>query len=207
VDLEITLDYSGSFYPADATLVATARAKPVNQGDLSSDEVAEVQVVASETSPTSFGYTKKQAITYLFTNIVAGTYEISLHQRFKPKDTRSPVALTMRCWPAGASTAVFERGGLQGLQMYQSQSEEQERPRAASRLPIDLRTYKYAATSTDSRSSQPNEPVLFSGPVQLDEQDSENCIYFAVESLSLIRVYAERAGLVLGVEKLDGGHT
>lgn len=208
VDLQIVLDYSASFYPADLTLTAGAPTKdPANSASLSSDEAAEVQVISSETSPASVGYTRKQAISYLFTNIVAGSYEVSLHQRFKPKDTRSPVTLSLRAWPAGASAAIFERGGLLGLQIYQSQSEEQERPRAASRLPLDLRTYKFTAVSAEQKDSQQRESVLFSGPVQLDESDSENYISFAVEGLSLIRVYAERAGLVLQLEELDGAHS
>jgi len=83
----------------------------------------------------------------------------------------------VRSWPSGASAAHLERGGLSGLQIYQSQSEEQERPRAASRLPIDLRTYKYSAKISGAQS----ESVLFSGPIQMDEQDGNNYISFDIE--------------------------
>ena len=150
VDLQITLDYSASFYPADITLTSASSIKRPDSAGLSEDEAAEVQLISSETSPTSTSFSQKQATTYLFTNIVAGPYEVRLHQRFKPKDTTAPVTLSVRTWPAGASAANLERGGLQGLQIYQSQSEEQERPRAASRLPLDLRTYKFAAQSGGS---------------------------------------------------------
>lgn len=160
-------------------------------------------MISSETNPASVGYSRKQATTYLFTNIKAGPYEVRLHQRFKPKDTTAPVTLSVRSWASGASSAHLERGGLQGLQIYQSQSEEQERPRAATRLPIDLRTYKYAAQTSGSQS----ESVLFSAPIQMNEQDGANYISFAVEGTSLIRVYAERAGLVLQVELIDGDHS
>lgn len=85
-----------------------------------------MQLITSETSPTLVGHNRKMATTYLFVNIVPGTYDVILHQRFKNKDTISPVTLSFRAWPAGASAAEFERGGMQGLQIFQSESEEVE---------------------------------------------------------------------------------
>jgi hypothetical protein len=118
VDLQITLDYSSSFYPADVTLGAADLTRNVDKTGLSDDEAAEVHLITSETSPASVLYNRKEAITYLFTNIHAGNYYLSMHQRFKPKATKAPIALYFRSWPAGGSTATFERGGLQGLQIY-----------------------------------------------------------------------------------------
>jgi len=154
VDLQLTLDYSAAFYRADLVLTVVAPSgHPERHRDAAGDEAAVLKLIATETTPTSIDFTRKHATTYLFTNIVAGKYEVSVHQRFKAKTCRSPVTLSYRSWEAGASAVTLERGGLSGLQIYQSQSEEQERPRAASRLPLDLRTYKFTA-SASSKSTQ-----------------------------------------------------
>ena len=65
---------------------------------------------------------------------------------------------------------------MQGLQIYQSESEEQEQPRAANRLPLDLNSYKFMGVPKGT--SHQSENVLFSGAVQLDEQESQNHITF-----------------------------
>jgi hypothetical protein len=95
-------------------LTAAQKNKPVSS-DLSEEEQEEVQLITSESTPTLIGHNMKQATNYLFVNILSGTYEIRIHQRFKPKETISPVSLSYRSWPAGASSATFERGGMQGL--------------------------------------------------------------------------------------------
>jgi hypothetical protein len=79
-----------------------------------------------------------------------------------------------------------------------------EQPRAANRLPLDLNSYKFMGAPKGS--SHEMENVLFSGPVQLDEAESQNHITFSVESTSMIRIYIEKAGLVLKLEQLDGDH-
>lgn len=116
IDVQLVLDYSASFYPADLILTASSRAKSkVSSKELSEEEVEEIQLITSETTPTLINFNRKQATTYLFVNILPGTYELTLHQRFKPKDTPSPVSLSYRAWAAGASSVTLERGGMSGL--------------------------------------------------------------------------------------------
>jgi len=50
--------------------------------------------------------------------------------------------------------------------------------------------------------------LLFSGPVQLDELESQNQIAFTItEAPSLVRMYAENAGIVLTLHDTSSGHT
>lgn len=79
IDLQLVLDYSASFYAPDLTLVAGQKAKPKNYGDLSEEEREEVQLITSETTPTLIGHNRKMATTYLFVNIVPGTYDVMIH--------------------------------------------------------------------------------------------------------------------------------
>jgi hypothetical protein len=49
--------------------------------------------------------------------------------------------------------------------------------------------------------------LLFSGPVQLDELESQNQIAFSVaKGPTLVRMYAENAGLVLTLHKTSSDH-
>ena len=58
--------------------------------------------------------------------------------------------------------------------MFQSLAEEQERPRLATKLPINLGTYKYMGGeyATVKEAGAAAGYILFSGPVQLDEAES-----------------------------------
>lgn len=99
------MDYSTSFYPPDLTLVAGMTKQPSGNSEMSEEVIEEVQLITSETSPTMIGFNRKMSTTYLFVNIIPGTYDIIIHQRFKTKDTVSPITFSYRSWPAGASTA------------------------------------------------------------------------------------------------------
>ena len=104
-------------------------------------------MITEETSPTSIDYSRKFSTSYLFTNIHAGKYILKLHQRFKSSQCSSYISLSARSWNAGASSVILENGGMIGVQLYQSESEEQERPRAADMLPLDLGNYKFIGSS------------------------------------------------------------
>jgi len=98
-----------------------------------------------------------------------------------------------------------EQGGFSGISLYQSESEEDERPRIASQLPIDLKSYKFLGA--EPKGEEIADGVIFSGPVQFDEKESENYILIPVEKdNSIVRVYVERAGTTLTLEEVDGNH-
>lgn len=103
---------------------------------------------------------------------------------------------------------ILEKGGMTGIQLFQSESEEQERPRAATKLPLDLNNYKFIGPQAkQSAVSSNGDYFVFSGPVQLDERDTDNFIIFSVNNNNtLVRIYAERAGIILGLEEMTNGH-
>jgi hypothetical protein len=76
----------------------------------------------------------------------------------------------MNAWKASSGKITSARGGIGSINLYQSQAEEQERPRKATHLPIDLNTYKYMggehAFPTQTGHA---EYLLFSGPIQFSD--------------------------------------
>lgn len=103
-DLQITLDYSDSFYRAEMSL------KPKDAGsedsgyanDLDSEEAEALNEAMHHITPATVDFSKKQSTTYLFTNIFSGRYELKLRQRFKGDNCASSVAVTIRSWDAAS---------------------------------------------------------------------------------------------------------
>jgi len=95
------------------------------------------------------------------------------------------------------------------LRLYQSQAEEQERPRIAAHLPLDLGTHKFMGGETrlvDNKQEKVTS-LLFSGPLQLDALESQNIITFEVEKADTrVRLYAEHEGISLKLNKMSSGH-
>jgi hypothetical protein len=151
----------------------TVRSAPSSSSEkssstVSSSEKSEEAELRRDLAPASVDFQKKHAATYLFTDIPAGTYELKLRQRFKEKSgCGSPVFVTIRTWKAASSSISLEKVGHAGQNLYQSQAEEQERPRAANRLPLNLNTYKFMGGESNAAANALY--LLFSGPVQLDE--------------------------------------
>lgn len=95
---------------------------------------------------------------------------------------------------AAQTSAGGARAGL--VSLYQSEHEEQEEPRTAIRLPLDLSTLKFTGSPTPSSGSSHATPLIFSGPVKLDALESQNVITFTVaENGTLVRFYGEHEGL------------
>ena len=142
--------------------------------DLDSEEAALIDEAMHHITPATVDFSKKQSTTYLFTNIFSGRYELKLRQRFKASDCASSVAVTIRSWGAASSSMSLDQPGFQGQNLYQSQAEEQERPRTANKLPLNLNTYKFMGGESQEGAGAAGGYLLFSGPVQLDELESQN---------------------------------
>lgn len=151
--------------------------------------------VRRDVAPGSVEYSKKHATTYIFTDIPAGNYLLKLRQRFKKKDgCGSPITAMVKAWKAASTTVSIERPGIAGQNLYQSQAEEQERPRVASKLPLNLNTYKFMGGEDETGNGHGVNGgyLLFSGPIQLDARESQNRITFDVsKNDTAVRVYAE----------------
>jgi len=148
-DLTITLDYSDAFFRPELTF-RVERAEASGE-----EEIDSVTDVMQDLAPTTMDYARKQSTTYFFTDLPAGKYQVKLRQRFKEQDCAAPLTITVQA--KKAVSADLERASMN---LFQSQAEEQESPRTASKLPLDLGTYKFGAS------------LLFSGTVQLDELES-----------------------------------
>jgi hypothetical protein len=112
----------------------------------------------------------------------------------------------VRAQKAASASVSLDGSGASSLNLFQSQAEEQEQPRTASKLPLNLGSYKFTGGESRSGAGTAGHSgyLLFSGPVQLDELESQNRITFEVESNgTLVRLYAEHEGLALTLR--DGG--
>jgi hypothetical protein len=139
-------------------------------------------------------YSRKQATTLHYRGLTPGSYELRFRQAGKPRDCRGALTVTITARQASASSAADARAGLMSL--YQSEHEEQEEPRTAIRLPLDLSTLKFTGSPTSSSSSARETPLIFSGPVKLDVLESQNVITFTVaENGTLVRFSGEHEGL------------
>ena len=104
-DLQITLDYSDSFYRAEMSL------KPKDAGSddgssisgSDSEDIEALNEAARHITPANVDFSKKQSTTYLFTNIFSGKYEMKFRQRFKGSDCASSVTVTIRSWDSASS--------------------------------------------------------------------------------------------------------
>lgn len=115
------------------------------------------------------------------------------------------MTVTIRSWTAAA--AGLDRPGIQGQHLYQSQAEQQERPRTANKLPLNLNTYKFMGGESQRETGAAGGYLLFSGPVQLDELESQNQIAFSItKNPTLVRMYAENAGIVLTLLETNNDH-
>lgn len=155
---------------------------------------------------------QKESTTYHFTDVPAGSYQMRLRQRFKAAGCGAPFTLTMRAQKA-ASASVSLAGaeaGARSLTLFQSEAEEQEQPRTASKLPLNLGSYKFTGgeSHTGGGTSLTSGYLLFSGPVQLDELESQNRITFSVEQDgTLVRLYVEHEGLALSLKDSSSEHS
>lgn len=76
---------------------------------------------------------------YKFRDLSPGNFEIKLHQRFKSNNCDVPFTITFEAHEAASdSDPVKMRSNV----IYQSQDEEDESPREATRLPLNLNTLK-----------------------------------------------------------------
>jgi len=208
VDLQITLDYSDAFYRTEMSLKAASSASHNGQyqSGFGGEEVAALAEAQRDLAPTTADFSKKHSTTYLFTDIPAGKYELKLRQRFKDDRCASSVAVILKSWTAASGSISLDRGGVTGQNLYQSQAEEQERPRTANKLPLNLSTYKFMGGERESLAGAGGY-LLFSGPVQLDELESQNNIAFTVDKNdTLIRLYVENAGIALSLHDTSSEH-
>ena len=204
VDLKITVDYSDGFFRPELALRSREQAEPQHE-----DEDGAATDLLYELLPSSVDFSRKHSTTYHFTDLEVGNYFVKLRQRFKESGCASPATITVVAQKAAADHANLRSGGVGGLNMYQSQSEEQENPRLASQLPLDLGTYKFLGgeASQPGRSASEGAYVLFSGPVQLSEHESQNRISFKVEAnRTLVRFYAEHAEIALTLKDANSEH-
>lgn len=128
----------------------------------------------------------------------------------KANGCRSEVVIQYQAMKALSSSVNLDRPSLSGQNVYQSQSEDQDRPRIASRLPLDLNTYKFMGGEQDFTGEALDHPhyLHFSGPVQLDDLESNNRISFTVEKNgTTVKIYVEHAGLALALTEVSTGHS
>mmetsp|Transcript_21057 Transcript_21057/g.32610 ORF Transcript_21057/g.32610 Transcript_21057/m.32610 type:complete len:161 (+) Transcript_21057:1894-2376(+) len=138
VDVEIAVDSSASFYRAELTL------KKAHEGqEHENSEEASVSDLKQKISPTTVDFSVQGTTIYSFSHLEPGAYMIKLRERFKASHCASPAALSVKSWTSASRTASLSRGGLAGLNLYQSQQEDQERPRLPNRLPLNLDTLKF----------------------------------------------------------------
>ena len=69
-------------------------------------------------------------------------------------------------------------------------------------MPLDLNSYKFIDGEYSANGNvQGRTGIVFSGPVQMDERESENFVSFDVRTdHTLIRFYVEYDGVVLTLE-------
>lgn len=124
--------------------------------------------------PKSVDFTRKHSTSYTFTNVAPGAYILKFRQTSKPSGCRSEVVVQYQAMKALSASVNLDRPSISGQNVYQSQSEDQVRPRIASRLPLDLNTYKFMGGEANYTGEALDHPhyLLFSGPVQLDDLES-----------------------------------
>jgi hypothetical protein len=203
VDLTLALDYSDAFYRPELALRLEGVSEQGSGGDDSErDSIAEL---TQTLTPAAVEFSRKQSTTYVFSDLQPGSYEIRVRQGFKQPDCASPFTLAIKAQKAASTSISLEEGQTQNL--FQSQAEEQEAPRTASKLPLHLSTYKFGGQPSRSGSSASSGSVLFSGAVQLDELESQNRISFEVrEEGTLVRMYAEHEGLAMTLSDSSSDH-
>lgn len=120
VDLQITLDNSGTFYRSELFLRSTSLDEEV--GDSEEDRAVRTEYENEEADHVDFS--RKHSTTYYFSDLPSGTYVMKLKQRFKDKGCASSISVTVQTWHAGSSSISLAQGSPAGLNLYQSQAEE-----------------------------------------------------------------------------------
>ena len=141
---------------------------------------------------------------YFFSNIHSGKYTFKIRESFKKGkgSCQSAVTISIKTWPLGQSHESLLKGSIRGSQLFQSESEMNERPRDAIGLPINLNTYKFIGA--ELKEGQHVAHVAFSGAIRLNERESENYIVFETKHpKSFVRFYVEKADVALTLEKLE----
>ena len=120
VDLQITLDNSGTFYRSELFLRSTSLDEET--GD--SEEDRAVRTEYEDEQADHVDHSRKHSTTYYFSDLPSGTYVMKLRQRFKDKGCASSISVTVQTWHAGSSSISLAQGSPAGLNLYQSQAEE-----------------------------------------------------------------------------------
>lgn len=120
VDLQITLDNSGTFYRSELFLRSTSLDEVM--GDSEEDRAVRTEYENEEADHVDFS--RKYSTTYYFSDLPSGTYVMKLRQRFKEKGCASSISVTVQTWHAGSSSISLAQGSPAGLNLYQSQAEE-----------------------------------------------------------------------------------
>jgi len=113
-DMQVTLDYSDSFYRAEISLKPKDAGSDGGSSGSESEEAEALSEVQQHIAPATVDFSKKQSTTYLFSNILSGQYELKLRQRFKEKNCDSSVTVTIRTWSAASSGVSLDQPGFQG---------------------------------------------------------------------------------------------
>ena len=114
VDLQITLDYSDSFYRAETSLKAASGSGGDVEPGYDSEEAAALAEAQHSLVPASVDFSKKESTTYLFTNVPAGRYELKLRQRFKEKGCASSVTVVIKSAKASIGSISLDNAGFRG---------------------------------------------------------------------------------------------
>lgn len=111
----------------------------------------------------------------------------------------------MKTWEEGRSLNGLDKLSFGTMHLFQSASEQNDRPRASDRLPLDLGTYKFLGGEPVGMNAGGNHALsmLFSGPIQFDERAENNVITFNVfEDRTFVRFYVETPTMTLTLERL-----
>jgi len=152
--------------------------------------------------PHSSQFNRKMNSEYFFDDLPPGDYHLMIRQNFKPGHCVSPVTVTLGAHKAASLSNDLTSGtGFGGQNMFQSQAEEQERPRSSNQLPLNLNTYKFMGGESDFGQGPSGDKagyLLFTGPIQLNNKEDKNTISFEVEKNdTLVRFHAEETGIHL----------
>ena len=127
VDLQITLDNSGTFYRSELFLRSTSLDEVMGDSEEEMGKSEELRAVRTEyenEEADHVDFSRKHSTTYYFSDLPSGTYVMKLRQRFKDKGCASSISVTVQTWHAGSSSISLAQGSPAGLNLYQSQAEE-----------------------------------------------------------------------------------
>ena len=195
VNLNIQVDSTSSIFRAEMSL------KPSHDDEEHEEdhEEASVKDLKKKIAPSAIDFSIKGTTIYGFHHLQPGTYKMKFRQPFKESHCATSVSISLNAWishPAGS------KASFSGLNLYQSQQEEEERPRLSTKLPIDLNSFKFKGGP-----NKKEDHLLFSGPVQLDKIENQNIIHFSVEQDNTeIHFYGEHSGLAMTLYNSTSDH-